>query len=159
VSGSSPFDSPEIRLDTDGLIAPGCEIRVIDPASGEDCRPGVSGEFLIRGPQRAMGYLSAEHTREGFDDDGWFRTGDLGFLDDQDAVTVTGRVKEIINRGGEKISGREIDLTAFLRDSGMASQKIPRVWRWVSQLPRTPSGKVKKFELQAALRQPEEVAG
>jgi acyl-CoA synthetase len=110
---------------------------------------------------------------------------------------MTGRVKEIINRGGEKISGREIEdalarhpqvveaavvpaphprlgeqpaayvlshagtppgpeeLAAFLHEAGLAPQKVPRVWRFVDELPRTPSGKVKKYVLQAELAEAE----
>ena len=196
VTGSSPFDAVDIRCDTDGLVAPGCEVRVVDLGTGAPTQTGASGELLVRGPQRALGYLSAAHTAEGFDAEGWFRTGDLGILDARNALTVTGRVKEIINRGGEKISSREIEevlvrnpaiadvavvaaphdrlgeqpaafvslrrgasttaeeLTGFLAASGLAAQKIPRVWRWVDELPRTASGKVKKFVLQAELGGP-----
>jgi acyl-CoA synthetase (AMP-forming)/AMP-acid ligase II len=204
VTGSSPrLDPAEIRLATDGWIAPGCEVRVVD-SSGKDLSPGEIGEFWIRGPQKALGYIDPEHTREGFDEAGWFRTGDLGHLERHDvgdgemrySGTVTGRVKEIINRGGEKISGREIedalirhpgvleaavvpapherlgeqpaafvllrpgtevpsdDLAAFLKSSGLAPQKIPRVWRYVEDLPRTASGKVKKYALRDSLANP-----
>jgi acyl-CoA synthetase len=192
VSSSSQFEPRSIRCGTDGLIAPGCEVRVCSP-EGDDLPYGEIGEFVIRGPQRALGYLNPEHTREAFDDQGWFHTGDLGYVTAEQTLTVTGRVKEIINRGGEKISGREIEdmlvqhpgvveaavvpaphkrlgeqpaaflllgggprpsedeLAAFLRSGGLAPQKIPRVWRYVDDLPRTPSGKVKKYVLQAEL--------
>ena len=63
----------------------------------------------VRGPQRALGYLDPAHTAEAFDAEGWFRTGDMGFVAPDGTVTMTGRVKEIINRGGEKLSSREIE--------------------------------------------------
>jgi acyl-CoA synthetase len=171
-------------------------VRVFDIDGTELGRNSV-GELVVRGPQRALGYLNPEHTAESFDDQGWFRTGDLGYVSDDNTVTMTGRVKEIINRGGEKISGREIEdalarhpavieaavvpaphprlgeqpaayvlarpgprpeteeLAAFLRDAGLAPQKVPRVWRFVDELPRTPSGKVKKYVLQAELAAPD----
>jgi len=161
---------------------------VVD-ADGRDVVPGGEGEFLVRGPQRALGYLDPHHTRDGFDDDGWFRSGDLGFVDAQRCITVTGRTKDIINRGGEKLSAQEIenllrrhpdvvdvavvaapnprlgeepaafvigrggatvsgdDLQQFLRAEGIAPQKIPRVVVNIDDLPRTASGKVKKYEL------------
>jgi acyl-CoA synthetase len=192
VTASSRFDPREVRCGTDGRIVPGCEVRVVDTDGGE-LGPGGIGELWVRGPQRALGYLDPVHTKEAFDDDGWFRTGDLGFVDDEGVLTMTGRVKEIINRGGEKLSGREIedaltrhpgvadaavvpaphprlgeqpaafvlangespptadDLAAFLRSNGLATQKIPRVWRFVDELPRTASGKVKKYLLQERL--------
>ncbi len=108
VTSSAPFEPKEIRCGTDGRIAPGCEVRVVD-FDGNELGPDEIGEFLIRGPQRALGYLDPEHTRDGFDDQGWFRTGDLGFLTAEGVLSMTGRSKEIINRGGEKISGREIE--------------------------------------------------
>jgi acyl-CoA synthetase (AMP-forming)/AMP-acid ligase II len=192
VSGSAKFDTLEVRLGSDGRIAPGCEIRVVGDDGG-DMPPGEVGEFVVRGPHRALGYLDAQQTRESFDAEGWFRTGDLGTLSSDGVVTVTGRLKDIIKRGGEKFSSREVEdllslhpavfesavvpapherygeqpaafvllrqgqsaeppeLSAFLRTKGLATQKIPQVWRYVSELPRTPAGKVKKYELQAAL--------
>jgi acyl-CoA synthetase len=198
VSGSGRFDPRQVRCGSDGRIAPGCEVRSVD-AQGTVLGPGEVGELLIRGPQRALGYLEPQHTKESFDEDGWFRTGDLGFVTTEGVLSMTGRIKEIINRGGEKFSVREIedalvsnpdvteaavvpaphprlgeqaaayvitekgsspsseDLEAFLRRAGLAPQKIPRVWRQVDDLPRTASGKVKKFVLQTQLA--DELAG
>jgi acyl-CoA synthetase len=163
-------------------------VRVVD-ADGSDVMPGAVGEFLVRGPQRALGYLDPQDTRDGFDADGWFRSGDLGFVDAEQCITVTGRTKDIINRGGEKLSAQEIEallcrhpeiaaaavvaaphprlgeepaafvirrpgaggsddaLREFLQAEGVAPQKIPRIVVTVDELPRTASGKVKKYEL------------
>ncbi len=98
-SGSAAFDPFAVRLETDGRIAPGCEIRVSDDQL-RDVAPGAVGEFVVRGPHRALGYLDAAQSREAFDAEGWFRTGDLGTLSAAGLVTVTGRPKEITNRGG-----------------------------------------------------------
>lgn len=188
VSASLGDDGPDVRCATDGRILAGVEVRVVD-ADGRDVGRGREGEFLVRGPQRVLGYLDPQHTRDGFDADGWFRSGDLGVVDDRDCVTVTGRTKDIINRGGEKLSAQEIEgllrrhpdvndaavvaaphprlgeepaafvigragatlddavLARFLRGEGVAPQKIPRVVVTVEELPRTASGKVKKYEL------------
>jgi acyl-CoA synthetase len=192
VSASAAFDTLEVRLGSDGRVAPGCEIRVVGE-DGRDIPRGEVGEFVVRGPHRALGYLDPQQTRYSFDEDGWFRTGDLGTLSTDDVVSVTGRVKDIINRGGEKFSSREIEdllslhpavfesavvpapherfgeqpaafvllregqvagpaeLSSFLRSRGLAAQKVPQVWRYVPELPRTPAGKVKKYTLQAEL--------
>ncbi|MGO9507419.1 MAG: AMP-binding protein [Mycobacterium sp.] len=102
---ASPFD---LRAETDGAVAPGVEVRVVEGES----RPlptGVEGELLVRGPERMLGYLDPEDNRAALDAEGWFRTGDVGVLDDAGFVTITGRLKDVINRGGEKFSARDIE--------------------------------------------------
>ena len=89
-------------------IAAGPEMAVM----GEDdelAKPGAVGEIVIRGPNVTPGYeANPKANAEGFID-GWFRTGDQGVFDDEGYLTITGRLKEIINRGGEKVSPREVD--------------------------------------------------
>ena len=68
-------DGPEIRLRTDGRILPGAEVRAVD-GEGRDVAAGTEGELLVRGPQRALGYLDPVHTRDAFDADGWLRSGE-----------------------------------------------------------------------------------
>jgi non-ribosomal peptide synthetase component E (peptide arylation enzyme) len=104
----SPADPFDRRATTDGAVAPGVEVRVL----GDDCRPlptGFAGELAVRGPERMLGYLEPAANRSALDDDGWFRTGDVGVLDDDGFVTITGRIKDVINRGGEKFSARDIE--------------------------------------------------
>ena len=93
-----------------GTVGPaaGPTVRIMGLA-GLETRPGTEGEIVIKGPNVTEGYENnPEANTESFVD-GWFRTGDLGFMDDDGYVTVSGRIKEIINRGGEKISPREVD--------------------------------------------------
>jgi acyl-CoA synthetase (AMP-forming)/AMP-acid ligase II len=86
------------------------EIAVLDEA-GDQLPPGTVGEVSIKGPNVFLGYEgNAEANAESFSH-GWFRTGDQGYLDDEGYLTLVGRIKELINRGGEKISPREIDET------------------------------------------------
>ncbi len=90
-------------------IAAGPEIAVMDAAGDLVYRPGVQGEVVIRGPNVTPGYdHNPEANRAAFTD-GWFRTGDQGSLDGDGYLRLTGRIKEVINRGGEKISPREVD--------------------------------------------------
>ncbi|MBX3093652.1 MAG: AMP-binding protein [Cryobacterium sp.] len=98
----------ELRATTDGPLAPGVEIRVVDE-NGVDLASGEVGEMLLRGPEMMLGYVLPEHNESAFTADGWFRTGDTGSYSDDGYVRVTGRLKEIINRGGEKFSAREIE--------------------------------------------------
>jgi len=84
------------------------EVAILDKA-GNVLPPGVTGEVSIKGANVFSGYEgNAEANAESFSN-GWFRTGDQGFLGDDEYLTLVGRIKELINRGGEKISPREID--------------------------------------------------
>lgn len=94
--------------DTEGRALRGVEIRVTD-ASGRPLAAGSEGEIRARGPECFLGYVDATLDRECFDDDGFFRTGDLGVLDADGYLRITGRVKDIIVRKGEKISAREVE--------------------------------------------------
>src|SRR5271166_1880653 len=100
-----PFD---LRAETDGAVAPGVEVRVVEGES-RSLPAGVEGELLVRGPERMLGYLDPEDNRAAMDAAGWFRTGDVGVVDDAGFVTITGRLKDVINRGGEKFSARDIE--------------------------------------------------
>jgi acyl-CoA synthetase (AMP-forming)/AMP-acid ligase II len=89
-------------------IAAGCEIIVID-GTGTALPPKTAGEIAIRGDNVMAGYEANPTANEASFINGWFRTGDEGMLDADGYLTITGRLKEIINRGGEKISPREVD--------------------------------------------------
>lgn len=103
-------DSPETILTTQGRsVSPDDEIRVVDE-SGEDVPPGQTGELLARGPYTLRGYYrAAEHNARAFTDDGFYRTGDLVRLTDSGDLVVEGRLKEVIIRGGNKISAGEVE--------------------------------------------------
>jgi acyl-CoA synthetase (AMP-forming)/AMP-acid ligase II len=89
--------------------APQCELRII-AADGRAVAPGERGEIVVRGPRVFAGYLDdPAATDEAFLPGGWFRTGDVGFLDEASNLHLTNRREEIVNRGGEKIILREVD--------------------------------------------------
>ena len=89
-------------------IAAGPEVRVID-AEGNAVPAGATGEVAIRGENVTSGYENNPKANAEAFTHGWFRTGDQGVMDAEGYLTITGRLKEIINRGGEKISPREVD--------------------------------------------------
>ncbi|MBX7434992.1 AMP-binding protein [Mycobacterium sp. Y57] len=98
ITGSRP-DAPEAkRLFTDGNVRPGVEIRL-----------GPDGEIFSRGPDLCLGYTDDELTEGAFDDEGWYRTGDVGVLDDDGYLTITDRKADVIIRGGENISALEVE--------------------------------------------------
>ena len=104
VTCSSPDDGEHLAADTDGRpIGAEVECRIDRP----DER-GV-GELVARGPELFLGYLDASLNDDAFTDDGWFRTGDLASIDHDGAVTIRGRSKDIIVRGGENISAKEVE--------------------------------------------------
>lgn len=95
-------------LDTEGRALRGVEIRVTDEG-GVPLAAGAEGEIRARGPDCFLGYVDASLDADCFDADGFFRTGDLGIVDADGYLRITGRVKDIIVRKGEKISAREVE--------------------------------------------------
>lgn len=105
----------EIRLAYVGsVLSAADEVRVIDPSSEDDVPEGEVGELACRGPYTITGYFDApEHNRVAFTSDGFYRTGDLARVDTIDGVqylSIEGRIKDVINRGGEKINAEEVEL-------------------------------------------------
>ena len=94
------------RAESDGFPLNGSEVRIIG-SDDSDLPPGKDGEVILRGPEQFVGYLSGD--RSSFVDGDWFRTGDLGHLTPAGALVITGRIKEIIIRGGENISMNEVE--------------------------------------------------
>jgi acyl-CoA synthetase (AMP-forming)/AMP-acid ligase II len=168
--------------------ASGGEARIVDAALAP-LPDGEIGEITLRGPHLMLGYYKdAQGTQAAFTPDGWLRSGDLGYRDSEGFFFVTGRIKELIIKGGENIAPREIDeallrhpavleaaavgmpdphygqeilacvvlrpgqnldeasLREFCR-SQLGRYKTPRVFQFVSSLPRGPSGKVQRLKL------------
>jgi len=103
-------DPAERARDTDGRATGAARLRVSDPETGRERLPGEVGEVWLRGPELFAGYADAEQTRAGVSR-GWLRTGDLGTVDTDGWLTVVGRIKDIIIRGGENISAAEVEAT------------------------------------------------
>lgn len=89
-------------------IPSGTEVRIVD-AERFPVGPGIEGEVVVRGPGVMSGYISPATANHDAFTEGWFRTGDLGIIDADGYLLLSGRIKEIINRGGEKIAPREVD--------------------------------------------------
>lgn len=103
-------ESFEERCTTVGKEYPFTEVRVIDPETGEDCPIGVQGEICCRGYLVMKGYYkNPQATAEVIDKDGWLHSGDLGIKDENGNYRITGRIKDMIIRGGENIYPREVE--------------------------------------------------
>lgn len=186
-------DQLDLAAETDGEVVH-YDVRVTDD-DGNSLPNGCEGEIRVRGPAMFLGYGDPAQNDEVFDEDGFFLTGDLGVLTDANAIVITGRKKDLINRGGEKISAKEIEdilhrhpavieaacvsmphsrlgetvcafaivkdgqsldldtITAQMLRAGVAKQKFPEHLEVVSDFPRTASGKIRKDQLRAQIRQ------
>ncbi|MHB8923681.1 MAG: AMP-binding protein [Coriobacteriia bacterium] len=103
-------DTLERKCETVGTRHDQIEVRVVDPDTGEDCAPGQPGEFLCRGYNIMKGYYGMpEATAAAVDKDGWLHSGDVGTVDEHGYYRITGRIKDMIIRGGENIYPREIE--------------------------------------------------
>jgi long-chain acyl-CoA synthetase len=109
--GDHDVDGPNRhRLRSCGLPGPGTELRIVDISSGEEVPQGEVGEIRIRGPQIMKGYWNMpEATAEAIDADGWFRSGDAGYLDPDGYLYIHDRVKDMIVSGGENVYPAEVE--------------------------------------------------
>lgn len=103
-----PDDPLELRANRDGKASEGTEIQTVDD-DRKPQPPGTLGELRVRSPEQMLGYSDREVHAAQVDDEGWFYTGDVGVVDEGGWVVMTGRIKDIINRGGEKFSAQDIE--------------------------------------------------
>ena len=109
ISMGAMTDPDAKRAECEGLpTVPGTEIRLVD-AQGNPAAPGAEGEIRIRAPQMMRGYVEESLNAEAFDTEGFFRTGDLGRVDESGHLRITGRLKDVIIRKGENISAPEVE--------------------------------------------------
>jgi len=102
-------DDDEKLARTEGRpSSPGVDLRVVRP-DGSRAGPGEEGELRVRAPQLFRGYVDASLDEAAFDENGYFRTGDLGFVDEDGYVVLTGRLKDVIIRKGENIPAKEVE--------------------------------------------------
>src|SRR5690606_40848710 len=113
----------------------GMQVRIVR-RDGELAAPGEEGEVRIRGACVCRGYLDAQQTAAAFDEDGFFRTGDLGVLDVRGRIALTGRIKDVIIRKGENISAKEIEdlLYTHPKIAAVAVIGLPRSEEHTSEL-------------------------
>lgn len=108
VTTSMTNDPFERARDTDGRSTGAARLRVSDPETGRERPTGEPGELWLRGPELFVGYADREQTRAAIKN-GWFRTGDLATVDEDGWVTIVGRIKDVIIRGGENIAAAEVE--------------------------------------------------
>ena len=110
MTASRVTDSMEIRATTVGCAFPNVEVKVLDPATNKECPPGTPGEMCCKGYNIMKGYYkNPEATAAIIDENGFLHSGDLGVMDENGYFRITGRLKDMIIRGGENIYPREIE--------------------------------------------------
>jgi long-chain acyl-CoA synthetase len=115
---ANPIENPAAwRLDSPGLPISDVELRVVDVESGRHLAPGETGELVVRGPSLMIGYLPEGDDAEAFLPGRWFRTGDIGWLEPEGWIHLTGRSKEMIKVSGFQVAPAEIEQLLFTHPS------------------------------------------
>jgi fatty-acyl-CoA synthase len=110
ITHTGRHDTVERRTQTVGRVLPEMDVKITDPASGAALGTGEAGELCVRGYNVMLGYYNnAEATQSVIDADGWLRTGDQATIDADGYIRITGRIKDMIIRGGENISPKEVE--------------------------------------------------
>ncbi|SMD22458.1 AMP-binding protein [Lentzea albidocapillata] len=118
-------DSLDRRVGTVGRVGPHLEVKIVDPDTGRTVPRGEPGELCTRGYSVMLGYWNEpEKTAEAVDSAGWMHTGDLAVMDDDDYVNITGRIKDMVIRGGENIYPREIEEFLYTHPDVLDAQVI-----------------------------------
>jgi fatty-acyl-CoA synthase len=122
---TSKDDSLDRRVSTVGRVLPHLEVKVIDPETGETVPRGTPGEFCTRGYSVMLGYWEQpDKTAEAIDEDRWMHTGDLAVMDDEGYLNITGRIKDMVIRGGENVYPREVEEFLYTHPDILDAQVI-----------------------------------
>ncbi|WCN38793.1 AMP-binding protein [Aneurinibacillus uraniidurans] len=118
ITQTRPNDTIEQRVSTVGRVLPHVEAKIVDPATGEELGVGEQGELCTRGVHVMKGYYNMpEQTTRAIDHEGWLHTGDLATIDENGYYRITGRLKDMIIRGGENVYPREIEEFLYTHDT------------------------------------------
>jgi malonyl-CoA/methylmalonyl-CoA synthetase len=149
---SNPLHGPK-KPGSIGLPLPELEVGIVDPDTGKDVVPGQTGEFRLKGPAITLGYWRKPEETEHAFEDGWFKTGDLGHMDDDGYYYLTDRIKHIIISGGENISPKEVEIV-INRIEGVAESSVVGIAdeKWgekvVAAVVKSPGADVSENEIQ-----------
>lgn len=190
VSTQSHPNAPlQKRVATVGTVHPHLEVKIVDPETGLVVPRGQQGELCTRGYSVMLGYWNMPEATEKAIRNGWMHTGDLAVMDEEGYISIVGRIKDLIIRGGENIAPREIEEFLMTHEAiadvqvigvpdpkygeevmawvkvregsthtethftdyckgQIATFKIPRYWKFVSEFPMTVTGKIRKVEMR-----------
>jgi acyl-CoA synthetase (AMP-forming)/AMP-acid ligase II len=122
----SPAAPDKIKLGSAGVCLPNMEYKIADPVSGAEFAANQTGEVCIRGPQVMKGYLDQpEITAQAIDDEGWFHTGDVGYVDDEGYLYIVDRIKELIKCNAFQVSPAELESVLLSHPAVVDAVVIP----------------------------------
>jgi acyl-CoA synthetase (AMP-forming)/AMP-acid ligase II len=130
-------DAESIKAGSIGPIIPNTEAMIVDVETGEPLGRNQQGEYWVRGPQRMPGYLNnSAATEESIDADGWYHSGDIGYIDDDDRVFIVDRVKELIKYKGMQVAPAELEAVLFSNDGITDAAVIPSPDEEAGEIPK-----------------------
>ena len=141
----TPKDPEDKLAPSEGRLMPGCDVVVVT-TDGRRAGPGEIGELRGKAPQMMRGYLDERLNADAFDADGYFRTGDLGYIDEDGYLYITGRLKDVIIRNAENISANEVEDLLFaherVHDVAVIGVPDPKTGERVCAIVVTPEGQL-----------------
>jgi len=137
VTHLSPTVGDLTKAGSIGRIIPNTEVKIIDVESGNELGVGDEGELLIRGPQIMLGYLNRpDDTAQSIDADGWYRTGDVGYVDEDGFFFIADRVKELIKYKGMQVAPAELEARLLEHPAVLDAAVIPSPDEEAGEIPK-----------------------
>jgi acyl-CoA synthetase (AMP-forming)/AMP-acid ligase II len=132
-----PIDSDPNKIGSIGVPIPNTEVMIVDPETEQPLKTNQNGEIWIRGPQIMKGYLNrAEATNESITQEGWYRTGDIGYVDDEGFFYAVDRIKELIKYKGMQVAPAELEALLLTHESIADVAVIPVADEEAGELPK-----------------------
>jgi acyl-CoA synthetase (AMP-forming)/AMP-acid ligase II len=137
VTHLTPTTFPNYKVGSLGMPVPNTEVMIVDPESGSPLKQGESGEIWIRGPQIMKGYLgNRDATAESIDAEGWYRTGDIGYVDGDGYFFAVDRLKELIKYKGMQVAPAELEALLLTHPAIADAAVIPVADLEAGELPK-----------------------
>ena len=153
VTHLTPYGEGRGKPGSAGQVVPNTEVKIVDLASGKELGPNEEGELLIRGPQIMKGYLNRpEVTAESIDAEGWYRSGDVGYADEEGYFFIVDRVKELIKYKGMQVAPAELEALLLTHPAVMDAAVIPSPDEEAGEVPKAfvvKKGEVSDSEIMA----------
>jgi acyl-CoA synthetase (AMP-forming)/AMP-acid ligase II len=137
VTNYDAIDPEKVEIGSIGPVIPNTEAMIVDVETGDALGPNQLGEYWLRGPQRMLGYLNnAQATTEAIDADGWYHSGDIGYVNENGRVFIVDRVKELIKYKGMQVAPAELEAVLLTHESIIDAAVIPCADEEAGEIPK-----------------------